>query len=101
MANVKHVGFAFSFHVHHTRQYDFAGFCKIQFFRGGGGGCWSGGAMVLGKLPVEQVPTALAVGAGGVVRTVFLSSISSLSFYFSLGDGLIKTVIPPERAVNP
>ena len=40
-------------------------------------GSWSGGAMVLGKLPgpgrltiwmtVGQGPTALAVGAGGVV----------------------------------
>ena len=42
-------------------------------------GGWSGGAMVLGKLPVPgrptiwitvgQGPTALAVGAGGVVWT--------------------------------
>ena len=49
-----------------------------------------GGAMVLGKLPVPgrptdwttvgQGPTALAVGAGGVVWTFLLSSIlSSLS----------------------
>ena len=53
------------------------------------------------KLPVEQVPTALAVGAGGVVWPVFLSSISSLSFYLSLGDGLKKTVKTPERAVYP
>ena len=46
--------------------------------------------MVLGKLPVPgrpttlitvgQGPTALAVGAGGVVWTVLLSSI--LSFFF-------------------
>ena len=52
---------------------------------------WSGGAMVLGKLPVPgrptiwitvgQGPTALAVGAGlGVVWTFLLSSI--LSFLF-------------------
>ena len=49
---------------------------------------WSGGAMVLGKLPVPgrptilitvgQGPTALAVGAGGVVWTFLLSSILSL-----------------------
>ena len=49
---------------------------------------WSGGAMVLGKLPVpgrptiliivEQGPIALAVGAGGVVWTFLLSSILSL-----------------------
>ena len=46
--------------------------------------------MVLGKLPVPgrptkldhrgQGPTALAVGAGGVVWTFFLSSIISLFF---------------------
>ena len=51
---------------------------------------WSGGAMVLGKLPVlgrptiwitvGQGPTALAVGAGGVVWTFLLLSI--LSFLF-------------------
>ena len=50
-------------------------------------GC-SGGAKVLGKLPVPgrptiwsivgQGPTALAVGAGGVVWTFLLSSILSL-----------------------
>ena len=49
---------------------------------------WSGGAMVLGKLPVPgrptiwmivgQGPIALAVGAGGVVWTFLLSSILSL-----------------------
>ena len=51
---------------------------------------WSGGAMVLGKLPVPgrptlwmivgQGPIALAVGAGGVVWTFLLSSILSLLF---------------------
>ena len=51
-------------------------------------GGWSGGAMVLGKLTVPgrptilitvgQGPTALAVGAGGVVWTFLLSSILSL-----------------------
>ena len=51
---------------------------------------WSGGAMLLGKLPVPgrptiwiivgQGPTALAVGAVGVVWTFLLSSI--LSFLF-------------------
>ena len=50
----------------------------------------SGGAMVLGKLPVPgrptfwmivgQGPIALAVGAGGVVWTFLLSSILSLLF---------------------
>ena len=49
---------------------------------------WSGGAMMLGKLSVPglptiwsivgQGPTALAVGAGGVVWTFLLSSILSL-----------------------
>ena len=51
---------------------------------------WSGGANVLGKLPVlgrptilitvGQGPTALAAGAGGVVWTFLLSSILSLLF---------------------
>ena len=51
---------------------------------------WSGGAMVLGKLPVPgrptiwitvgQGPTALAVGAGGGVWTFLFSSILSLLF---------------------
>ena len=46
---------------------------------------WSGGAMVLGKLPVPgrptiwmtvgQGPIVLALGAGGVVWTFLLSSI--------------------------
>ena len=62
---------------------------------------WSGGAMVLGKLPVPgrptiwiivgQGPAALVVGAGGGCLDIFfLSSIlffSSLSL--SLGDGPI------------
>ena len=49
---------------------------------------WSGGAMVMGKLPVPgrptiwitvgQGPIALAVGAGGAVWTFLLSSILSL-----------------------
>ena len=57
---------------------------------GGGGGGRSGGAMVLGKLPVRgrptvwitvgQGPTALAVGAGGSRLDIFLSSI--LSFLY-------------------
>ena len=51
---------------------------------------WSGGAMVLGKLPVPgrptiwitvgQGPTALAVGAVGVVWT-FYSHLSFLSLF--------------------
>ena len=52
---------------------------------------WSGGAMVLGKLPVPerpsiwmtvgQGPVALAVGAGGFVFLTFLlSSVFSLFF---------------------
>ena len=51
---------------------------------------WSGGAMVLGKLPVPgrptlwmivgQGPIALAVGAGGAVWTLFFSPILSLLF---------------------
>ena len=51
---------------------------------------WSGGAMMLGKLPVPgrptiwitvgQGPTALAVGAGGGCLEVLLSSILYLLF---------------------
>ena len=58
----------------------------IYKLRGG----WSGGAMVLGKLPVPgrptiwitvwQGPTALAVGAGGGCLTFLLSSILSPFF---------------------
>ena len=59
---------------------------------------WSGGAMVLGKLPVPgrptiwitvgQGPTALA--AGGGCLDIFYSHISFLSsFSLSLGDGPI------------
>ena len=57
---------------------------------------WSGGAMVLGKLPVPgrptilitvgQGPVALAVGAGGVVWTFLLSSI-----LFPLSPSLCET----------
>ena len=60
---------------------------------------WSGGAMVLGKLPVPgrptiwsivgQGPTVLAVGAGGGGFGHFYSHLSFLSFLPSLGDGLI------------
>ena len=52
---------------------------------------WSGGAMVLGNLPVPgrptilitvgQGPTALAVGAGKVVWTFLFSFILSLLFH--------------------
>ena len=60
---------------------------------------WSGGAMVLGKLPVPgrptvwmivgQGPTALAVGAGGGLFGHFYSPLSFPSFSLSLGDGPI------------
>ena len=61
---------------------------------------WSGGAMVLGKLPVPgrptiwmavgQGPTALAVGAGGGLFGHFYSPLSFLSsFSLSLGGGPI------------
>ena len=63
-------------------------------------GGWSGGAMVLGKLPVPgrptiwitvgQGPTALAVSAGGGLFGHFYSRLSCLSsFSLSLGDGPI------------
>ena len=61
---------------------------------------WSGGAMVLGKLPVPGRPTlwitvgqgltALVVGAGGGCLALFYSHLSfSSSFSLSLGDGPI------------
>ena len=61
---------------------------------------WSGGAMVLGKLPVpgrptiwitvEQGPTALVVGAGGGCLDVFTLIYPFLfSFSLSFGDGPI------------
>ena len=61
---------------------------------------WSGGAMVLGKLPVPerptiwitvgQGPTALAVGAGRGLFGHFYSHLSFIaSFSLSLGDGPI------------
>ena len=63
--------------------------------------------MVLGKLPVlghptiwitvGQGPTALVVGAGGVVWTFLLSFVLSPSL---LGDGLIWTEILSQRAVK-
>ena len=59
----------------------------------------SGGAMVLGKLPVPgrptiwitvgQGPTALAVGACGGCLDIFLLICPLSSFSFSLGDGPI------------
>ena len=61
---------------------------------------WSGGAMVLGKLPVPgrptiwirvgQGPTALVVGAGGGCLDIFTLIYPVLSsFSLSLGDGSI------------
>ena len=61
---------------------------------------WSGGAMVLGKLPVlerptiwitvGQGPTALVVGAGGGCFDIFTLICPFLSsFSLSLGDGPI------------
>ena len=63
---------------------------------GGGGGGWSGGAMVLGKLPVPgrptiwitvgQGPTALAVGAGGGCLDIFTLIYPFSSFSPSLWE---------------
>ena len=60
---------------------------------------WSGGAMVLGKLPVPgrptilitvgQGPIALAVGAGGGGWDIFTLIYPFFSFSLSLGDGPI------------
>ena len=70
-------------------------FCKEPVVWG-----WSGGAMVLGKLPLPgrptiwiklgQGPTALVVGAGGGCFGHLHSHLSFLSsFSLSLGDGPI------------
>ena len=60
---------------------------------------WSGGAMVLGKLPVPgrpttlitvgQGPIALAVGAGGAGMDSFTLIYPFSSFFLSLEDGSI------------
>ena len=60
---------------------------------------WSGGAMVLGNLPVPgrptilitvgQGPIALAVGAGGGCLDIFTLIYPFSSFSLSLGDGPI------------
>ena len=60
---------------------------------------WSGGAMVLGKLPVPgrptiwvilgQGPIAFAVGAGGGCLDIFSLLYPFFSFSLSLGDGPI------------
>ena len=60
---------------------------------------WSGGAMVLGKLPVPgrptiwitvgQGPTALAVGAGGSCLDIFTLIYPFSPLSLSLGDGPI------------
>ena len=70
-------------------------FILILFIRGE----WSGGAMVLGKLPVPgrptilitvgQGPIALAVGAGGGGLDIFTLIYPFCSFSLSLGDGQI------------
>ena len=49
---------------------------------------------------VGQGPTALAVGASGVVWTFFLTSIISLFFLPLSGDGPILTEILSQRAVK-
>ena len=75
-------------------------------------GGWSGGAVVLDKLPVPGSPTvwmivgqgpiALTIGAGGDLFEHFYSPLSFLSsFSLSLGDGPIYTVILSQRAVKP
>ena len=60
---------------------------------------WSGGAKVLGKLPVPgrptiwitvgQGPAALAVGAGGGCLDILTLICPFFSFSLSLGDGPI------------
>ena len=77
--------------------YDLLHCCFTSTVNRGGG--WSGGAMVLGKLPVPgrptilitvgQGPIALAVGAGGGGLDIFTLIYPFSSFSLSLGDGPI------------
>ena len=83
--------------------------CLWPFYEFTGG--WSGGAMVLGKLPVPgrptilitvgQGPIALAVGAGGGGLDIFTLIYPFSSFSLSLGDDPIYTEILSQRAVKP
>ena len=81
-----------------SERYGFYGTSAQQGYIAPGGG-WSGGAMVLGKLPVPgrptilitvgQGPIALAVGAGGGGLDIFTLIYPFSSFSLSLGDGPI------------
>ena len=54
--------------------------------------CWANfqcRGVLLIWIRVRQGPSVLAVGAGGGCLDIFLSSIISLSFSLSLGDGPI------------
>ena len=73
---------------------------------------WSGGAMVLGKLPlpgrptiwitVGQGPTALAIGAGWGLFGHFYSHLSFLSpFSLSLGDAPYRLKHCLKGPLNP
>ena len=81
-------------------QGDILNFCDfIQVFVFTTNQGWSGGAMVLGKLPVPGRPTvlitvgrgpiALAVGAGGGGLDIFTLIYPFSSFSLSFGDGSI------------
>ena len=73
---------------------------------------WSGGAKVLGKLPVPGRPSTLDYSRARAYRACsrcgwglfghFFSHLSLLfSFSLSLGDGPIYTEILSQRAVKP
>ena len=74
-------------------------FSRLSFLFSYSLGGWSGGAMVLGKLPVPgrptilitvgQGPIALAAGAGGGCLDIFTLIYPFSSFSLSLGDGPI------------
>ena len=49
----------------------------------------AGGVLLIWMSRAREGPTALAVGAGGGCLDIFLSSVISLSFSLSLGDGPI------------
>ena len=84
-----------SFWVVYRKNLDIFGCCDARVYIPKWG--WSGGAMVLGKLPVPgrptilitvgQGPIALAVGAGGGGLDIFTLIYPFSSFSLSLGDG--------------
>ena len=96
-SNVEKTFIAFTFTVMLERSHTTYQEKKFLFFQLRTG--WSGGVMMLGKLPVPgrptilvtvgQGPIALAVGVGGGGLDIFILIYPFSSFSLSLGDGSI------------